>query len=203
MLVERAAFEQPRFVAAEGRHQEAGLSEQLRRALIEIGGRRQLKGQQTIEVVHRAVQAAEIVVERQHFGDQGRAHVERRRQAGVFGVAGGRRHQRLALEARQAARVGQQPRDQQVVEVGARANRGHGDLGTQAIPQGALELLARRPGRDQDERVGAGGVGAGYLHEVRAKARQIWRAQQARASGRDHRGDGGSMAAARSARARW
>lgn len=58
MLVEQVGVAQPGFVAMESGGEEARLLEQLRGALVRVGGRLELAGQQAVEVADGAVQPA-------------------------------------------------------------------------------------------------------------------------------------------------
>ena len=72
--------------------------EQLRRAAIRLRRRRELAGQQSIEVVDRAPEAADVIVERQHLGHERRPDMERRGVATLFRVARRGAEHRFAFE---------------------------------------------------------------------------------------------------------
>ncbi len=206
VLVAAAAIEQARFVAPKRRHEKARLVQQLRGAPVRLGRRLELAAQQPVEIIHGAVQPADLIVEADHLGDEGRTHVKRRRDPRFFRVASGGAQQRLALERREHSRRMLEPRRQQIVKVAARAEVRQHAIGARHAVRGerAPQLLGGGAGRYDDERVGGGRrvEAGGELNEVRAKTRQVRRAKQARAAGRDHWRVGGSMAAVRSARAR-
>ena len=193
VLVHAAAVGQARFVAPKRRGEKPRLIEQLQRAPIRFGGGLELRVQQALEVVQGAVLAAHVIVEREHLGQQCRAQVKRRRDAGVLGVARGGAQQHLALEGRQHARRIGQPIREPRVEIGARADgrqQAHGGgLVQQAVFEGAPQLLAGGPGGHQDERVGDGGQvdSAHRPDQVFAEAGKVVRPQQAGAAWRDHR----------------
>ena len=147
-------------------------------------------------------QAPEVVVERQHFGDQCGPDVKGRQQAGVLDFAGGGGDQRLALESGQGPRVRQQAGHEQVVEIRARADDWQSHADTQTGLQRAPKLLTGGACRDQDEGVGTSRQTSDDLNQVGAKAGKVGRANQAGAARCDHGAEGGAIAVARSARAR-
>ncbi len=110
----RAALE-----GAEGRHEEQRLLEQPGRAAVALRLARQRPDEQALEVVHRAPQAAEGVVEAEHLGEDARAHGEGRRRGGR-GLDRRGTQERLAREVVERGRRPCQPRVQEAVEPRAR-----------------------------------------------------------------------------------
>ena len=159
VLIDAPAVDQPRLVAAKRRRQETRLLEQLRSAAIRLGGWLELAGQQSIEVVDRAAETADVIVERQHLGDERRADVERRAGAALFGIARRGGEHRFALELGVARRRIGQARQQLLVQIRARADVRRAAVGRrrdcrEPIVERPRQLLRGGLRRHEDERVG-------------------------------------------------
>lgn len=104
VLIRRATLGQACLVGAKREGEKPRLLEQLCGTLIGLRGRREFPGQQTVKIINRSTNAADVIVEREHFRDKGGPHVERRRRSSVFGLAGPCRQHCVTLERRQHPR---------------------------------------------------------------------------------------------------
>ena len=68
------------------------------------------------------MQPADLIVEADHLGDEGRTQMKWRRDPRFFRVTSGGAEQRLALERREQSRRMLEPRRQQIVAVAAGSN---------------------------------------------------------------------------------
>ena len=86
-----------------------GLPEEPLGAAVDLDARLQAVDHQPIEVVHRAVAPAQLVVERQDLDDEARPEPEGRGRAAGAGRRSGAREEHLALEGGEHGRRRRQP----------------------------------------------------------------------------------------------
>ena len=98
MFINAPPVAPPRFVQAKRRRKEPRLFEQLPRAAVRLRGWLELAGQQSIEVVDRAPETADVIVKRQHLGHERRPDMERRGVTTLFRLARRGAEHRFALE---------------------------------------------------------------------------------------------------------
>src|SRR5687767_5661641 len=122
MFVDRLQLSETWLVAAKRCRQKTGLLEQLRRTAIRLGGGLELSGEQPIEVIYGPANAADVIVQGEHLGDEGRSDMKRRGEAGLVRLTRAGGQDGLALDFRQPARGLGEPRGEMIVKVGAAAD---------------------------------------------------------------------------------
>jgi hypothetical protein len=156
------------------------LFEELECPAIRLGGGLELAGQQSIEVINRAPETAEVIVQREHLGDQRRPDVEWRRVTTLFRVARRRAEHRFAFEFGVAGRWIGQARQQVLVQIRARADARPNLEVRQPSIERPRQLSRGRLRRHEDERVGRRVriEGASKVEEVCAIPGQIGSAKE-------------------------
>jgi hypothetical protein len=89
------------FIPLEDGGQEHCLLQQLGGAAVGVDGRLELGPQVAIEILHRPRLTMHVIVEGEHFGDQGGPHRERRLDTGRRHLASQAAKDHLAIERRQ------------------------------------------------------------------------------------------------------
>jgi hypothetical protein len=143
-------------VCAKRRREELRLIEQLRGAAIGVALGFELGAEVALEVVDPPAEAPNLIVQRQHFGDQAGPQLKRRRQP-VFSAGAGRRgDDHLPFERRQHGGHDREPRRELGVELLARGDDrpGQGCPGRaeRAIFNRAPQLLGRGTRRHDEAR---------------------------------------------------
>ena len=190
MLVARGSLRQPTLVAAERFREKPRLPQHALGAAIELRVALERVDEQRLESVDRLTLAAELIVEAQELGHQGRTN--RAGRAGTRGVQAeaerrcglirGISRDRFAFEGGQSAgRIGEASMLTLSARTFGRERRGF------LITEEPAQLVGRRRGGDDDRKKGPG-VGPFFRqrHNRRAKGLQSADANQPRPARRNH-----------------